>query len=273
MAYLLFYICALFLYCCNSYDNLYAKYMGNLSQSTYCVDTMDWKCLTCMPSIQLYNIIENRGVKLLVGMDDYSGGIFAAFRGSTNTMNWINNMKVQQISPWNNSVMVDKGFYQDYEYIKSQLYESLYTLSKMYNTSDVVLTGHSMGSVLTMLSAYEIIKFHDFTVKYLITFGSPRLGNMEFVNEMNGFILKLDIKSYRITHENDMVPHLPQNFMDYYHVTNEIWYNEPNTKYIVCNDTSQEDPMCSDSCAPYHCTSISDHLNYLNISFGSDSCF
>ena len=51
---------------------------------------------------------------------------------------------------------------------------------------------------------------------------------------------------------------------------NEIWFNEENTHYDECNDSGEEDPTCSNSCSPIHCTSVSDHLHYMNITMGSD---
>ena len=44
--------------------------------------------------------------------------------------------------------------------------------------------------------------------------------------------------------------------------------NKPSRRTI--DDEDGEDPSCSDSCGPLHCTSVDDHLNYLNISLGTD---
>ena len=67
------------------------------------------------------------------------------------------------------------------------------------------------------------------------------------------------------------MPHVPQQFLHYNHIPHEIWYNEDNTELKDCNDMNlEEDPLCSNSCGPIHCTSTSDHLNYLNISMGSE---
>ena len=73
-----------------------------------------------------------------------------------------------------------------------------------------------------------------------------------------------------MTHHNDIVPHVPEEFLKYQHIYNEVWYNENNSQYTICHDESNEDPFCSNSCAPTKCTSTTDHLNYLNISMGND---
>ena len=54
-------------------------------------------------------------------------------------------------------------------------------------------------------------------------------------------------------------------------VCTQVYYDEPSTSHKVC-DGSGEDASCSNSCGPISCTSISDHLLYLNTPLGSDAC-
>ena len=79
-----------------------------------------------------------------------------------------------------------------------------------------------------------------------------------------------NIYSKRITHYHDIVPHLPQSFLNYKHISNEVWFNHENSNYQICNDTQDEDYLCSDSCAPKYCTSVNDHMYYMNITMGSE---
>jgi len=93
----------------------------------------------------------------------------------------------------------------------------------------------------------------------------PRVGNEEFAKRFESY----PIYSKRVTHYYDIVPHVPEEFMGYRHISQEVWYNEANTKYTLCDDANgAEDDQCSDSCAPTKCTSISDHLEYLQIKMG-----
>ncbi len=78
------------------------------------------------------------------------------------------------------------------------------------------------------------------------------------------------ITSYRITHYYDIVPHVPEEFFNYKHISEEIWYSENNMDYLICQDENKEDSNCSNSCSPLKCTSFDDHLNYMNISMGND---
>ncbi len=261
---------------CNAYNESLAKHAINLSQSSYCVSSLEqWNCTTCESSIKLEYIVENKGSKALQGYDKYTNSIFIAFRGSSNIHNWIENIRIRKISPYNNTVIkVEKGFYDEYNYIKFDLLENIYNLVQKYNTYNIFITGHSSGAAMATLMTYDIITiYRNYTMFGLIQFGSPRVGNKEFIKDFN----KYSILSYRITHYYDMVPHIPEEFLGYRHISNEIWYNENNSIYKICDNLNNtEDNSCSNSCSPLHCTSTSDHLNYINITMGRDeesSCY
>jgi hypothetical protein len=240
----------------------------NLSQAVYC-NTSNWDCLTCSK----FNIIETAyeayGEKTILGYNNKSNTLFASFRGSSNIQNWIDDIQIEHhcIDKAAN-ICVEAGFYKLYEKLYPYIYDEIDKLSKKYKTNNLLLTGHSMGASIGSLFAYNLSKsIYNIT---LVTFGSPRVGNYDFVQDF--FTQK--ILSLRITHYYDIVPHLPQYNLNYHHLTNEIWYNENNTDYKICNNINlNEDDTCSNSCYPRSCTSIHDHLYYLNITFGSEgSC-
>ena len=180
------------------------------------------------------------------------------------------NIQIKQISPYTNqSIKIEKGFYKAYNFIKPQLIENLGIMRNKYKTKQLLITGHSLGAAMATLMTYDILTlFTEYEVKYLVNFGSPRVGNLDFVDSYNSY----NITSYRITHHYDMIPHLPEELFDYLHIPNEIWYNEQNNEYKICDDSNnKEDNTCSNSCAPLHCTSTSDHMNYLNVSMGNNA--
>jgi predicted lipase len=252
-------------------DNL-IKTALNLSQASYCVDNKNiWDCTTCTDDNILYNVIENHSERVLVGYNNKYNSIFISFRGSSNILNWIDNIQISKIYPYPEfqNIGVEKGFYKAYKYLDNDIYNNIINLSAKYNTINLIITGHSLGAAIATLLSFDIInsKLYDkYNIVSLITFGSPRVGNQEFVNLFNQY----DINSKRITHYYDVVPHVPEEFLKYVHISQEIWYNEDNTYYTICNDRdNKEDITCSDSCAPIHCTSTNDHLHYLNVSMGS----
>ena len=127
------------------------------------------------------------------------------------------------------------------------------------------MTGHSSGAAEATLMAFnlDIDYLQNYRIYSLVTFGSPRVGNLEFIN----FLGNYNFISYRVTHYFDIVPHLPQESLGYSHIPQEVWFNEDNTKYKLCNDRYKEDNKCSNSCYPLSCDSISDHMYYLNLTF------
>ena len=257
-----------------SYNTDKTIHFLHLAQNSYCSDDslINWNCKLCENTDILENIIDNNGARALIGYSSSYNSLFVSFRGSENIQNWIDNIHIGFVYPytsynetWNN-IGIEKGFYNVYQYIKDDILKKINELSYKYKTNQIITTGHSLGGISTIFS-FEISNFYpDFVINHDITFGSPRIGNKEFTN-----MFKLsNIPSYRITHYYDMVPHLPQELLNYHHILGEVWFNEKNTMYQICDDYIDEDDECSNSCGPLKCTSIDDHLNYLNISMGSD---
>ena len=251
---------------CQNYDEELTKTAVNISQASYCVSkTNVWNCATCDKN----NIYENssliNGEFAIYGYNNLYDSIFVGFRGSSNLENWVTNIHFSIIYPYGNDIGIEKGFYTLFDSFKNEAYININLLSNKYKTNNIIITGHSLGGAISTLLNFDIL-YNNLPYKTnLITFGSPRVGNQNFVNEFN----KYNTYSKRITHYFDMVPHVPQEFLHYQHITNEIWFNSDNRQYKICDDLYEEDKSCSNSCAPTHCTSIDDHLYYMNISMGS----
>ena len=63
---------------------------------------------------------EGCDAKALQGFDYVTNTIFTSFRGSHNLHNWLDNIQVSKISPYNNSdIKVEKGFFKEYSWCKS----------------------------------------------------------------------------------------------------------------------------------------------------------
>lgn len=256
----------------SNYDELLVKTSLNISQSTYCLNEeskyKNWECITCTKNNIYIDLLSQYNELVVFGYNTDYKQIFISFRGSTNIPNWINNIKFTQIQPYNNTnISVEKGFYNIFKNLKDEVIDTLNNIKLKYKTEKILITGHSLGGALSTLLAFEMLYINNYNVNdiILITFGSPRVGNEEFITLINNY----HIYSNRITHYYDIVPHIPQQFLKYNHISQEIWYNEDNSIYTLCNDKNNiEDISCSDSCSPIHCTSTTDHMNYLNISMG-----
>ena len=218
---------------------------------TYCIPPEE--CQNCIVDYE----VENYGSKAIMGYDNDTRTIFTAFRGSSNAHNWFENLQVSHVTPYDDqSLAVEQGFYKAYEYIKSEIFENLDILSAKYHTNELLLTGHSLGAGLCTLLAYDLTKT-EYEVQHFYNFGSPRVGNAAFVKDFDS-----KINGFRVVHNNDIVASVPPRAFDYAHITQGICYDESNIFYILCGD---------ESCGPSLCSS-SDHMNYLNVTIGSDGC-
>lgn len=239
----------------------------NLSQAVYCNNTNNWKCETCTKDNKNLYIYDENSMKFIAGYNKYYNSTYIAIRGTENIMNWMDDIRCTFSYPYSDYpyVAVETGLYILYSKIKSNILEQIISISNKYNTNTLILTGHSMGSIVTFIPFdlyFDNIEFKNIKI---VTFGSPRIGNNEFVNMFNSFD---NVKSYRITHYYDIVPHVPESILGYKHIPQEIWYDLNNYKYTYCNDSNNEDPNCSNSCGHLHCNSIDNHLYYLNITMG-----
>ncbi|CAO4373970.1 unnamed protein product [Caenorhabditis nigoni] len=128
-------------------------------------------------------------------------------------------------------------------------------------TFEVWVTGHSLGGAMASLAASYIVKTGIATgdkVK-LVTYGQPRTGTTPYAVAHDAQMAY----SYRVTHNRDIVPHIPNEGMeDYKHHKSEVFYKEsmnPGASYKVCS-SADESNDCSNGLLIT--ASVSDHLTY-----------
>ena len=164
--------------------------------------------------------------------------------------------------------LVHSGFVRSYEsLVESGLVTHLTTaLGRVSAHATVFLTGHSLGAAQASLAAVDLPRRFPGRAFELVTFGSPMVGNRAYAEQL-GATPGL-ASSWRVTHRNDTVPHLPPPliFHNYHHIATEVWYKDPDNggpdslRYEVC-DGSGADPHCS---ASVETTSFADHDVYLD---------
>ena len=260
-----------------SFDESIAYRNLQITAATYC-DFTEWS----IQDVELINYIRDETNSILVAFDKVQNATVFAFRGSSDIENWISNFEFTQISPYTDKeIKVHKGLYEEYLKYKDWLFDHL------PKTGNVVMTGHSSGGALAMFFASGNLRFPEplpssaltptvsaqepsnniLPSLIVYTFGKPRIGNQKFVD----YITSLGIQHYRITHDRDIVPHLPEEFiLNYRHTNTEIWYPDDGNTYIICEQN--EDDTCSNNCAPLQCVSTSDHLYYMQTHIGSGAC-
>lgn len=118
-------------------------------------------------------------------------------------------------------------------------------MQKHKNYSNIIVTGHSLGSAMATLAVLDVARLYG-TVNQFYSFGSPRVGNKYF----SKYFKTLVPYGNRVVHSHDIVPHVPMRTLFFRHVSTEIWYPEQNsTIYKICDNTG-EDVSCSDSVPP-----------------------
>ncbi len=111
---------------------------------------------------------------------------------------------------------VHRGFSEALDEVWQDL--NLYVKGLQNSGRTVWLTGHSLGAALATLAAY---RYED--VQGLYTFGSPRVGNEDFVRDFR-------VPAYRFENNNDIVCKVPPPLSGQYAHTGELKYIDAEGK-------------------------------------------
>ena len=256
----------------------------HFSSASYCSERKihSWECgihCTKTPEIKGSDIwTTNDGTTIMTFHDPIQNAQIISFRGTSDVENTISDLRLGLFSPYHERphVKVHKGMYLEYLKYRDEIVEEIVNLG-LANDTTIVSTGHSSGGALAMFfgvdlyTQYREFGFNQPPEMTVYSYGKPRIGNNEFVE----WVHDLDIAHVRTTHAHDIIPHLPEEILGYHHTSHEIWYKD-DTNYRICNDVGDdwmnEDPDCSNSCAPLLCISLPDHLKYLGYDIGIFAC-
>ena len=109
---------------------------------------------------------------------------------------------------------VHRGFLSYYKKIKKLIITSYSDMAHV--TKNILICGHSMGSAIATLCAYDLSKYLHLENVYCVTTGSPRVGNIRFSMMYNKL---LGNRSIRLVNGNDIVTQVPPWFLLYRHVS------------------------------------------------------
>jgi triacylglycerol lipase len=112
---------------------------------------------------------------------------------------------------------VHEGFKTSVDNVWSQLESKLITLGKKHK---IWCAGHSLGAAMATLVAYKLQRRDDLpSPEALFTFGSPRVGNKEYINGINA----TGIFHYRFVNNADIVARVP--IWPFYHFGGMYYMN------------------------------------------------
>uniref|UniRef100_A0A0D9VTZ2 Fungal lipase-type domain-containing protein n=1 Tax=Leersia perrieri TaxID=77586 RepID=A0A0D9VTZ2_9ORYZ len=270
-----------------------AKTIVEYASAVYMTDLTElytWTCPKCNDLIQGFEMrclivdVQNC-LQAFVGVDHDLNAIIVSIRGTqeNSVQNWIKDMLWKQVDlNYPNmpnakvlitDLLVHTGLYSSYNntLLRPAIANAVRKARKLYGDFSIIVTGHSMGGAIASFCALDLAITHGGNNVYLMTFGQPRVGNAAFA----AYFAKYVPNTVRVTHERDIVPHLPPYFFifpdqTYHHFPREVWEHEVDGKtiYEVC-DGSGEDPNCSRSVFVLF-WSASDHLTYLGVDMEAD---
>lgn len=194
-----------------------------------------------------------------IGLMGSTKSIHVVLRGSSSTMNWLDDFEVRQVpyTTWPEcNCEVHNGFYKSALAVTNSTIGTVKSLLKSNPGYDVYVNGHSFGAVTAQLIAMEFVK--ENINSHVYNYGQPRGGDKDFASFAN---TKLP-NYWRTTHNKDMVPHTPPTEgFGYYHSCGEIFEDVSGVLH-TCSSTICEDPKCADQYALYQ-TNTDDHSYYL----------
>ena len=250
-----------------------AKLFATFSNAAYCSaqSINAWDCAPCTradPTFKVSKVINGptAQTQVFIGSSNTTsdtGNIVISFRGSETFVNWLHdlNFPKKDAYPKCDGCAVHEGFLSAWTEIQDQVIQEVTALLASMPNALLFVTGHSLGAALAVLCATELgASKHSLgkKVEGVYTFGQPRVGNQAF-HDFYGTGTRV---SWRVTHNRDIVPHLPLEAMGFHHTSTEVFYNENFSTVRIC-DGSGEDKKCSDQ---FDVPSISDHLHYMNMS-------
>ena len=194
-----------------------------------------------------------------IGILPTTKSIYVVLRGSSSTINWLDDFEVKLV-PYNTSsecnCTVHYGFYNSAIGVTNKIINTIKALRIQYPGYSVVVTGHSYGAAVGQLIGMELIN-KGINIK-LYDYGQPRVGDAKYAEFVDTKIPEY----YRMSHNKDVVPHVPPiEGFGYLHSCGEI-FEDSTGKLTVCSQIFCEDPKCADQFNLIQ-TNGDDHLYYL----------
>ncbi|WMV34279.1 hypothetical protein MTR67_027664 [Solanum verrucosum] len=270
------------------YNHTLATILVEYAASVYVSDLTElftWTCPKCNDLTKGFQILElivdvKRCLQAFVGVAPDLNAIVIAFRGTqgTSIQNWIADLYWKQLDieyPGMEDAMVHHGFYSAYHNttLRPGVLSAVESAKEQYGDIPIMVTGHSMGGAMAAFCGLDLTVNYGSRNVSVMTFGQPRIGNAAFASYYSKWVPN----TIRVTHEHDIVPHLPPYYYyfsqkTYHHFPREVWLHNLGfgllsyTVEKVCDD-SGEDPSCSRSVAG---RSIKDHLTYYGVRLGGE---
>jgi triacylglycerol lipase len=118
----------------------------------------------------------------------------------------INDLKAD-LNIWPDRAQVGGWVHNGFQTEVDDIWEDVLKVIQKHSNKKISICGHSLGGAMATIAASRLQEHKP----VLYTFGSPRVGNAEFINNMT------DVEHYRFVNNNDIVTVIPPLFMGYRH--------------------------------------------------------
>ncbi|KAF8320778.1 lipase [Clavulina sp. PMI_390] len=149
------------------------------------------------------------------------------------------------------SIEVHSGFQASHNRAASGILTAVQAAMSATGSTHVVLTGHSLGAALAVLTAvYLPLHLPSGTTYTTNVFGLPRPGNPAFANYVDANITNF---SY-VTNKLDYIPILPGEFLGYKHPSGEkhiVTSGDAAGDWYACQGQDNESVDCTTGAVPY----------------------
>jgi triacylglycerol lipase len=150
------------------------------------------------------------------------------FKGTSNIKDNYFNLNIYPKSYISPEIKVHHGFLSKYLSIKDIIIKTVNDIIDKNDIHKITCNGHSSGGAMASIAIfdiYEIIRIKDKRdiIMECFTFGSPRVGNREFINRYKEIVNK----SVRIVNWNDIIQYVPPPIPYLYrHINKPLVLNE-----------------------------------------------
>jgi hypothetical protein len=224
----------------------------------------NWTCVPCShfpaPTIARAVVNETTNAQGYVAYWNSTNEIWAVFRGTRGILNWIYDFDAilvpygpclaQTGAPRCN---VHQGFLEMYQSLNHTVLSFVLELMNEYPSAKVRVAGHSLGAAIATHAAVQLsLTLPPGSLSSFHTIGSPRVGDPVFAHWAASLLES--VPSFRLTHQQDLVPKAPLIELGFLHIPHEVWYpyghnntdpasDAPNKVYHACEDSGRYEDM------------------------------
>ncbi|KZW02189.1 lipase class 3 family protein [Exidia glandulosa HHB12029] len=139
-------------------------------------------------------------------------------------------------------VKAHQGFQDAHALTASDVKTAVLDTMSQFNTSNIVLSSHSLGAAISMLDAlYLKLNLPEGTNFKFVGYGTPRVGNQAFADFVDSQLPDLT----RINNKQDPVPIVPGRFLGFRHPSGEVHISSSG-QFLSCDTQDDTATGCID---------------------------